>query len=67
MSSLPPTPERPQRAGSGRIDVHAHFLPKAYREALRRAGLSQPGGIHAVCTENLIRVDAVLESPKLAE
>jgi predicted TIM-barrel fold metal-dependent hydrolase len=28
--------------------VHAHFLPNAYREALRRAGLSQPDGIHAL-------------------
>jgi predicted TIM-barrel fold metal-dependent hydrolase len=28
-----------------RIDVHAHFLPGFYREALTEAGLSQPDGI----------------------
>jgi 6-methylsalicylate decarboxylase len=28
----------------GRIDVHAHFLPDAYRDALRRAGLTSLDG-----------------------
>src|ERR1700761_1881655 len=28
----------------GRIDVHAHFLPEPYREALRKAGLTTLDG-----------------------
>jgi predicted TIM-barrel fold metal-dependent hydrolase len=31
-----------------RIDVHAHFVPDFYREALITAGLSQPDGIRAI-------------------
>ena len=31
-----------------RIDVHAHFLPDFYRQALIEAGESQPDGIHAL-------------------
>jgi predicted TIM-barrel fold metal-dependent hydrolase len=31
-----------------RIDVHAHFVPDFYREALAAAGLSRPDGIKAV-------------------
>ena len=31
-----------------RIDVHAHFLPDFYRDALRAAGLLQPDGIKAL-------------------
>lgn len=31
-----------------RIDVHAHFVPDFYREALIEAGQSQPDGIHAL-------------------
>jgi len=30
--------------GAGRIDVHAHYLPDLYREALRDAGHDQPDG-----------------------
>lgn len=30
--------------GTGSIDVHAHFLPDAYREALVRNGHEQPDG-----------------------
>jgi UTP:GlnB (protein PII) uridylyltransferase len=33
----------------------------------RPAVLAEPALIEAPCTENLIRVDAVMESPKLAE
>jgi hypothetical protein len=28
-----------------RIDIHAHFLPDTYRDALQQAGLAQPDGI----------------------
>lgn len=31
-----------------RIDVHAHFVPDFYREALVKVGLSQPDGIKAI-------------------
>jgi predicted TIM-barrel fold metal-dependent hydrolase len=31
--------------GANRIDVHAHFLPPTYRDALKAAGLTQPDGI----------------------
>ncbi|AMO63943.1 putative hydrolase [Mycolicibacterium phlei] len=31
-----------------RIDVHAHFIPEFYREALLEAGHSQPDGINAI-------------------
>jgi len=31
--------------GQGRIDVHAHYFPPAYRQALERAGLGDAGGI----------------------
>jgi predicted TIM-barrel fold metal-dependent hydrolase len=33
---------------STRIDVHAHFLPSFYRDALIEAGLSQPDGMPAI-------------------
>ena len=26
------------------VDVHAHFLPRSYREALERAGIKHPDG-----------------------
>ncbi len=31
-------------SGPGRIDVHAHYVPDGYREALLRAGHDQPDG-----------------------
>ena len=30
--------------GPGKIDVHAHYLPDLYREALNDAGHAQPDG-----------------------
>lgn len=33
---------------SGRIDVHAHFVPNFYRDALVAAGKSRPDGIKAI-------------------
>src|SRR5271163_3431083 len=33
---------------STRIDVHAHFLPSFYRDALVEAGLSKPDGMPAI-------------------
>jgi predicted TIM-barrel fold metal-dependent hydrolase len=33
---------------SGKIDVHAHYLPESYREALERAGHSRPDGMPAI-------------------
>jgi hypothetical protein len=32
----------------GRIDVHAHYLPEAYHDALVAAGQAQPDGIPAL-------------------
>jgi len=40
MTSLP----HPPRAAGSRIDVHAHFVPDAYRDELIRAGHSRPDG-----------------------
>jgi predicted TIM-barrel fold metal-dependent hydrolase len=34
--------------GPGRIDVHAHYLPDFYREALRAAGHDQPDGFPSI-------------------
>ena len=31
--------------GHGKIDVHAHYLPARYREALVAAGVTQPDGM----------------------
>lgn len=31
-----------------RVDIHAHFVPAFYREALGEAGLSEPDGIRAM-------------------
>jgi len=31
-----------------RIDMHAHFLPRFYREALVAAGQERPDGIRAL-------------------
>ncbi len=31
--------------GAGKIDVHAHYLPDSYRDALARRGHAQPDGI----------------------
>jgi hypothetical protein len=39
------------------------YFGRLWREAMGKAGLQSV----LVCTENLIRVDAVMESPKLAE
>ena len=33
---------------SERIDVHAHYVPEAYREALVRAGHEHPDGMPAI-------------------
>jgi predicted TIM-barrel fold metal-dependent hydrolase len=33
---------------SGKVDVHAHFLPEAYRALLERTGHGQPDGMPAV-------------------
>ncbi len=67
---------------SERFDVDAErhagiFLPKLRRNLSNRVDriedVNHDGqfrlqtGRHAVCTENLIRVDGVMESPKLAE
>jgi hypothetical protein len=30
------------------VDVHAHFLPPSYREALKRAGIQHPDGFPVV-------------------
>ena len=35
------------RAALGKLDVHAHYLPEPYRQALERAGHSQPDGMPA--------------------
>jgi predicted TIM-barrel fold metal-dependent hydrolase len=32
----------------GKLDVHAHYLPEGYRQALDRAGHSQPDGMPAI-------------------
>ena len=50
MPSISPETLQPDRASRPitRIDVHAHFLPAFYREALIEAGLGQPDGIHAL-------------------
>jgi hypothetical protein len=42
-------------------------LATAWQELARMRAPSRPGAEEAVCTENLIRVDDVTESPKLAE
>ncbi len=34
----------------GKLDVHAHYLPDAYRQALERAGHSQPDGMPEIPT-----------------
>ncbi|RWI57054.1 MAG: amidohydrolase [Mesorhizobium sp.] len=34
-----------KRNGPGRIDVHCHFIPDFYRDALLAAGISKPDGI----------------------
>jgi predicted TIM-barrel fold metal-dependent hydrolase len=33
---------------TGRLDVHAHYLPEPYRQALERAGHAQPDGMPAI-------------------
>jgi predicted TIM-barrel fold metal-dependent hydrolase len=33
---------------TGKIDVHSHYLPESYREALERAGHSRPDGMPAI-------------------
>ena len=33
---------------SGKVDVHAHFLPHSYRALLERTGHGQPDGMPAV-------------------
>jgi 6-methylsalicylate decarboxylase len=33
---------------SARVDVHAHFVPRVYREALAAAGVSRPDGMPSV-------------------
>ena len=48
--------------------VYPKFIPDSfwnYTEACELVGAKYPAA--PVCTENLIRVDAVIESPKLAE
>ena len=34
--------------GTALVDVHAHYLPPAYREAALAAGHSQPDGVSAL-------------------
>jgi predicted TIM-barrel fold metal-dependent hydrolase len=34
--------------GPGKLDVHAHYLPAAYRDALERAGHGRPDGMPAI-------------------
>jgi 6-methylsalicylate decarboxylase len=41
-------PQPPGRRAVERIDVHAHFLPPFYIEALKRAGHGQPDGMPAI-------------------
>ena len=38
----------PRIAGTGRIDVHAHYLPERYRRELAAAGHSKPAGMPAI-------------------
>jgi hypothetical protein len=33
---------------TGRLDVHAHFVPPGYREVLERSGHAQPDGMPVV-------------------
>jgi 6-methylsalicylate decarboxylase len=48
--------EKPRRDGASAtavisppaVDVHAHFLPRSYREALQRAGIDHPDGFFFV-------------------
>ncbi|WP_433678289.1 amidohydrolase family protein [Nocardia sp. CA-119907] len=42
-SDQPPKTQKP--TGTPRIDVHSHYLPDFYRDALLAAGLSKPDGI----------------------
>ncbi len=39
-------PDGASRSRVAAIDVHSHFLPPAYQEALREAGISRPDGYH---------------------
>jgi len=41
----------------GKIDVHAHFLPDFYRQALVETGHSKPDGMPAipVCSNDMAR------------
>ena len=32
----------------GKLDVHAHYLPESYRQALERTGHAQPDGMPAI-------------------
>jgi hypothetical protein len=45
-----------------RLDVKPVFIVRHFRDTAGKIGLRT-----FVCTENLIRVDEVMESPKLAE
>jgi predicted TIM-barrel fold metal-dependent hydrolase len=45
--------DRDSSQTTDRIDVHAHFLPAFYREALIEAGLSQPDGIRELPAWNV--------------
>lgn len=45
MSAIPRTPASGKTTTVRRVDVHCHYLPDFYREALIAAGLSRPDGI----------------------
>jgi DNA-binding GntR family transcriptional regulator len=47
--------------------LKSFFRISGYSQNCMTAANSHSGGERPVCTENLIRVDAVMESPKLAE
>jgi uncharacterized protein (DUF1810 family) len=61
----------PQIAGLGHSAMAQRFAISSRKEAIAYLGHGLLGPrlreCTAVCTENLIRVDAVMESPKLAE
>jgi predicted TIM-barrel fold metal-dependent hydrolase len=44
-----------------RLDVHAHFVPDAYRDALEAVGHEQPDGMPAIPTWNAVEHAAVLD------
>ncbi len=49
----------------GLVDVHAHFLPPVYREALSAAGIDQPDGLPAVPDWSVEEHVAVLDRQRL--